>query len=73
MKDEFDIEPIPGLPALLPKGESLLWQGKPGWRGLALRVFHIRGIAIWFALLSIWRVVTTVYDGMPAAAAVPPS
>jgi hypothetical protein len=71
MKDEFDNEPIPGLPALLPPGERLLWQGKPGWRGIALRVFHIRGIMAWFVGLSAWRLITTVYDGMPALAALP--
>ncbi len=71
MKDDFEIEPIPGLPAHLPEGERLLWQGKPGWRGIALRVFHIRGVAIYFALLCIWRVATTVYDGQPALAALP--
>jgi Bacterial PH domain len=71
MNDEFEIEPIPGLPARLPKGEKLLWQGKPGWRGIALRVFHIRGIIIWFMFLCAWRLATTIYDGMPASAAVP--
>jgi hypothetical protein len=71
MKDDFEVEPIPGLPAHLPKGETLLWQGSPGWRGIALRVFHIRGVMIWFALLGIWRLSTTIYDGLPAAAAIP--
>jgi Bacterial PH domain len=72
VQDEFEIEPVPGLPAELPKGERLLWQGKPNWRGIALRVFHVRGVMIWFMLLSLWRAVTTVYDGMPIAAAIPP-
>ena len=29
--NEHDYEPIPGLPAPLPPGESILWQGAPCW------------------------------------------
>jgi hypothetical protein len=50
--EEHDGEPIPGLPGLLPAGESILWQGTPEWRGLARRALFVRGIAIYFALLA---------------------
>ncbi len=33
--DDFAFEPIPGLPGTPPRGETLLWQGRPthgGWR-----------------------------------------
>ncbi|MEM9764435.1 MAG: PH domain-containing protein, partial [Pseudomonadota bacterium] len=29
--DDFRSEPVRGLPALLPKGERILWQGAPSW------------------------------------------
>lgn len=60
---EYEFEPIRGLPALLPPGERMLWQGGPDWRALALRVFHVRKIAIYFALLAAWRAAVTGYDG----------
>ena len=31
---DVDFEPVPGLPAPLPAGETLLWQGAPDWRDL---------------------------------------
>jgi hypothetical protein len=55
-------EPIRGLPGPLPKGESILWQGKPCWRNLAVRSFHIRKVAIYFAVLLVWDVISAVYD-----------
>jgi hypothetical protein len=39
---DFDFEPVPGLPAELPAGETMIWQGRPQWRSLAVRAFHIR-------------------------------
>jgi hypothetical protein len=71
VKDEFDIEPVPGLPAQLPEGERLLWQGSPGWKGIALRVFHIRGVAAYFVLLALWRLFVAAYEGRPVASAMP--
>jgi hypothetical protein len=49
---EYDNEPIPGLPGLLPPGEHILWQGSPDWRALARTAFHTRLIAGYFGLLS---------------------
>jgi Bacterial PH domain len=40
----------------LPKGERLLWQGRPKALGVAVRVFHMRPIAVYFVLLFIGRV-----------------
>jgi hypothetical protein len=40
----------------LPKGERLLWQGRPEARALAVRVFHVRLVAAWFVLLSLTRI-----------------
>ncbi len=61
--DDYAGEPIPGLPAHLPEGERLLWQGSPAWMSLAVRAFHIRKVAIYFAALILWRGVSSKYDG----------
>ena len=61
--DDYAGEPIPGLPAHLPEGERLLWQGSPAWMSLAVRAFHIRKVAIYFAALILWRGVSSRYDG----------
>lgn len=55
-----------GLPSQLPEGERLLWQGVPDWRTLALQVFHIRGLAIYFGAIVAWCVVSGLMDGTPA-------
>jgi hypothetical protein len=60
---EFDTEYAPGLPAPLPKGERLLWQGKPRWHSLAVHAFHVRSIAIYFAILTAWRGTIAASDG----------
>jgi hypothetical protein len=58
------------LPEPLPRGESAIWIGRPDWRGLALRAFHIRAVAIYFGLLALWRVASGVADGETVAASV---
>ncbi len=74
--DDFDVEPIPGLPALPPEGERILWSGSPHWPTLARRAFHIEKIAFYFVLLIAWRMGSQWYDGATgmtiAAAAVAP-
>lgn len=65
---EHDFEPVEGLPERPPEGERLLWQGRPSWWGLALRVFHVRKIAIYFAILAAWHTATGIYDGYGWAA-----
>lgn len=49
---EYEIEPVRGLPGVLPKGETLLWQGSPDWRILARSVFHTRLVTIWFVAVA---------------------
>lgn len=60
---EYDSEPIRGLPARPPRGEEILWQGSPDWRSLALRAFHARTVAIYFALLAVWNFVAGAMEG----------
>jgi hypothetical protein len=57
-----------GLPAPLPPGERLLWQGTPRWGALARRAFHVRKLAIYCAVLLAWRVVADVAEGQPQTA-----
>lgn len=52
---EHEFEAAHGLPEALPGGERLLWQGSPDWRVLARDAFHVRGFAVYFALLLLWR------------------
>jgi hypothetical protein len=54
------------LPAPLPVGERVIWQGKPSFKGLALRSFHIREVAIYFGLLLVWRLWSNGSQDMPA-------
>jgi len=61
--DDFDFEPVRGLPAELPEGERLLWQGVPEWKSLALRAYHVRKVAAYFALLVVWRLGVGLYKG----------
>ena len=61
--DDFAFEPTPGLPAPLPQGERLLWQGSPRWSAFALSAFRLRGVAIYFGLVAAWRAAAVSADG----------
>jgi hypothetical protein len=70
-------EPIRGLPGHLPAGEHIVWQGSPNWKRLALTAFHVRGVAVYFALIlvvalvtgaSVTGVVATIGAGVAAVA-----
>jgi hypothetical protein len=63
MSGEYEFEPVPGLPENLPAGEAILWQGSPSWKNLALRALHIRGFAIYFALLLAWFTASKLGNG----------
>lgn len=55
-----------GLPGHLPDGERLLWQGVPDWRTVAKRVFHLRGLAIYFGIIAAWSLASGLMAGAPA-------
>lgn len=61
--EDFDVEPVPGLPEKLPAGERILWSGVPDWKAVALDVFHIRAVALYAGLIMVWRGLATFYDG----------
>lgn len=49
--NEHEDEPVWGLPDYLPDGEFIVWQGQPDWRRVAIEIFHVRKIAVYFLLL----------------------
>jgi hypothetical protein len=61
--NEYEYEPIPGLPAHLPPDEQLLWQGSPDWRAVARHALHVRGVSCYFAAIIAWRIASGWYDG----------
>lgn len=67
--DDLAFEPIRGLPARLPEGERIVWQGEPRWQTVAIEVFHVRLVALWFAAFFLWSVVSGAYDGAGLAQA----
>lgn len=62
--DDFEIEPVKGLPERPPEGEEILWQGKPSPFALARESLNLYWVAGYFVLLSAWRFVSVV-DLMP--------
>lgn len=52
-----------GLPAPLPIGERLVWQGRPSFGRFAFQIFHMRLIAAYFVVLAVWGAVLSLQDG----------
>lgn len=71
--DDFEIEPVRGLPEAPPEGERILWQGSPSGMALARDAFKTRWIAGYFAIMAVWSVVNTGAGGtaMDMRAAMP--
>lgn len=66
--DDFNFEPVRGLPEKLPEGEHILWQGSPDPWALAKEALKIRWIAAYFAILAVWRAgVSSIEFPMPVA------
>lgn len=64
---EHDFEPEPGLPEPLPRDETLVWQGAPDWRALAIRAFHVRKLALYFAALMAVHAALSLQGGQGVA------
>ncbi len=60
--DDFDFDPVRGLPEVLPTGERMLWQGSPRWQDMALHAFHVRKVAVYFAVITLSVVVLRLAD-----------
>jgi hypothetical protein len=63
MSRRFKGRPVGGLPARLPEGETLLWQGAPEWKSLARHAFRIRLAGAYFAGLVALRVGASLLAG----------
>ena len=67
-EDDFAVEPIEGLPELLPEGEVILWQGRPNWLRLTIESLNLWWVIGYFGLLAAWRFLTVI-DYMPLGTA----
>ncbi|WP_298844567.1 photosynthetic complex putative assembly protein PuhB [uncultured Roseobacter sp.] len=67
--DDFEIEPVEGLPEKPPAGEEILWQGRPDWWALAREALGVRWVAGYFVLLALWRFIS-VLDILPVGHAI---
>ena len=68
-QDDFEIEPVKGLPETPPQGEVILWQGKPNWWALSKESLNLYWVAAYFVFLAAWRF-TAVVDLMPLGEAI---
>lgn len=68
--DDFDFEPIRGLPKRLPPGERILWQGAPDASAFAYRFLRLPHLTGYFISLVAWVVASTLLDGGSAREAV---
>lgn len=60
--DDFATEPVPGLPEAPPKGEEVLWQGRPDTWALARESMGLHWVAAYFVGLAGWRA-SVLFDG----------
>jgi hypothetical protein len=70
--DDFDFEPVRGLPQVLPKGERMLWQGAPRWQDLAVHAFHARKVIWYFVAIAVAQGLFRYAGGHSMAEAVSP-
>lgn len=69
---DFNFEPAPGLPAPLPKGESLLWQGRPDRKALAREAYKANWVLGYMMILVLWKGASAWADGInPIAVGLP--
>ena len=68
--NDFEKEPIPGLPAHLPEGEHIVWQGSPDATAFLRSILHGRWIIGYFGVIAAWKSVTAIYDGGTIADAI---
>lgn len=60
MSSEIEVETVPGLPHALPRGEYVVWQGRPEWRALARQAFSLPWLALYFAVFTGLRCVASL-------------
>jgi hypothetical protein len=57
---------IQGIPGPLPAGETIVWQGKPGWWSLARHLCHVRGVALYFGIVLLGTAAMALLHGSTA-------
>jgi hypothetical protein len=67
MRHEHEFEPEYGLPERLPAHETKLWQGSPDAWQVTRRVFHWNKLALYFGVITAWRVATLLGEGASSA------
>ncbi len=67
--DDFEVEPVEGLPERPPEGEEILWQGRPDWWQLTWEALSLPWVLGYFVLLALWRFIS-VMDQMPFGQAI---
>lgn len=68
--DDYATEPVRGLPAALPRGEFVLWQGAPSWRAFARQVFYTHIITALVVAGAIARAALTLNAGVSVGTAI---
>ena len=63
----FEIERALDLAAPLPKGEYVIWLDSPDWKSFALRVFHMKALAIYFTIAIAFNILWMVANSSPTA------
>ena len=58
--DDFNFEPIRGLPEALPADEHILWQGRPNSLRLAKDAWSLNWVVGYFIALAVIRVITVL-------------
>lgn len=66
---DFDFEDSPGIPAPLPPGEHVVWQGSPDRWEIAKSAFHIRKVSVYFGVILVIQALTLFNDNAAAPAA----
>ncbi|MGR3434121.1 MAG: photosynthetic complex putative assembly protein PuhB [Shimia sp.] len=66
--DDFAFDTAQGLPEALPRGEHILWQGRPRVLALARQSLWLDWVVGYFALLAVWRVGVSSTEFPPATA-----
>ncbi|MEO1456715.1 MAG: photosynthetic complex putative assembly protein PuhB [Pseudomonadota bacterium] len=65
--DDFRFEPVRGLPAVLPRGEKMLWQGSPSWKAVARRALSTRLVIGWSVFVIAMKLVEAAMGQASAA------
>lgn len=53
--NDFAFDVAPGIPAPLPKGEDILWQGRPAVLPLAREAWKLNWVMGYMALILLWK------------------